>query len=391
MLSAEQKGNRLKLSDQIAIAGVGATPQGSLPGRTPLDLGIEAFRNALDDAGLDKSDIDGILTMPGTTSPEGSRHFLRFGEAVGINPRYSGSLTMGGSTAGCLVEMAALAIAAGMATTVACVFGDTAKTGGSKFDRASGGDISWGTWGMLSAAANSAIAADRYMHTFGGTSRQLAEVAVACRYHASLNPNAVMRDPITIDDHQNSRWIVRPLHLLDCCLISDGGVCIIVTSTERARDLKKPVVKIGGMGQAHTTMNLEREDWWYVPHQKEALADAFAMAGVKPADIQVAQLYDNFTISVPLWLEHAGFCGRGEGGSFVEGGRIRLGGELPVNTAGGNLSESYMEGWLHIVEGVRQVRGECGPRQVPDVEHCLVTGRGMTLNCSNAMILRGDA
>lgn len=376
------------LRDRLAIAGVGATPQGKLDGRTPLDLGIEAFRNALADAGLRKSDVDGLLTMPGTTSPEGSLHYLRFGEAVGIDPRYTGSMTMGGGTAGALVQMAALAIDAGLASTVACVFGDTAKTGGSRFNRASGGEMPWSLWGMMGAAANSALAADRHMHRYGTTGRQLAEVAVACRHHASLNPDAVMREPITVDDHQASRWIVRPLRLLDCCLISDGGVCVIVTSAERARDLKQPPVLVSGMGQAYTTRNLERADWWCVPHQRDALRDAFRMAGVTPQDIDVAQLYDNFTISVLLWLEHAGFCAEGEGGAFVEGGRIKLGGALPVNTAGGNLSESYMEGWLHIVEGVRQMRHACGPRQVTDAELCLVTGRGMALNCANAMILK---
>ena len=376
------------LADRIAIAGVGASPQGKLTGRTPLDLGIEAFRRALDDAGLAKHQVDGLLTMPGTTSPEGSLHYLRFGEAVGIDPRYTGSMTMGGGTAGALVQMAALAIAGGLATTVACVFGDTARTGGSRFNRASGGEMPWSLWGMMGAAANSALAADRHMHRYGTTSRQLAEVAVACRHHASLNPDAVMREPITIEDHQASRFIVRPLRLLDCCLISDGGVCVIVTSAERARDLAQPPVLIAGMGQAYTTRNLEREDWWSVPHQRDALSAAFRMAGVTPADIDVAQLYDNFTISVLLWLEHAGFCDEGEAGAFVEGGRIRLGGQLPVNTAGGNLSESYMEGWLHVVEGVRQIRRACGERQVPDAELCLVTGRGMALNCANAMILK---
>jgi len=378
----------MQISDRTAIAGVGATAQGKLPGRTPLDLGVEAFRIALEDAGLTRDDVDGLLTMPGTTSPEGSLHYLRFGEAVGLNPRFTGSMTMGGNTAGQLVQTAALAVASGMAGTVACVFADTAKTGGVRFDRASGGDVPWSLWGMMGAAANSAVAADRHMHRYGTTSRQLAEVAVACRYHASLNPNAVMRQPITVEDHQASRWIVRPLRLLDCCLISDGGVCIIVTSAERARDLRQPPVLIAGVGQAHTLQTLEKEDWWTVPHQKAALRDAFRMAGVTPGDIDVAQLYDNFTISVLLWLEHAGFCAEGEGGAFVEGGRIRLGGALPVNTAGGNLSESYMEGWLHLVEGARQMRGECGPRQVAGARHCLVTGRGMALNCANATILR---
>lgn len=378
----------MSMSGRAAIAGVGATAQGKLPGRTALDLGIEAFRHALDDAGLRKEDVDGLLTMPGTTSPEGSLHYLRFGEAVGINPRFTASLTMGGGTAGALVQMAALAVASGMASVVACVFGDTAKTGGVRFDRASGGEVPWSHWGMMGAAANSAVAADRHMHAYGTTSLQLAEVAVACRYHASLNPNAVMREPITVEQHQESRWIVRPLRLLDCCLISDGGVCVIVTSIERARDMAKKPVAIAGMGQAYTTQTLEAEKWWYVPHQKRALADAFRMAGCGPQDIDVAQLYDNFTISVLLWLEHAGFCAEGESGAFVEGGRIRLGGELPINTAGGNLSESYMEGWLHVVEGVRQMRGECGVRQVKAAETCLVTGRGMALNCANAMVLR---
>jgi len=373
--------------DKAALVGVGATEQGKLPGSTPISLATEAFKRAIEDAGLKKNQIDGLLTMPGTTSPEGSLNFLRLGETLGIDPRYTGSMTMGGGTAGALIQNAIMAVEAGLANYVACVFGDTARTGGSKFARASGWGDSWGLWGMYGAAANSAIAASRHMALYGTTSRQLGEIAVACRKHASLNPNAVMRDPITIEDHQASRWVVEPFHLLDCCLISDGGVCVIVTTAERAKDLAKPPVIVGGFGQAYTTRTLEREDWWYVPHQKEALARAFAMAGVGPRDIDVAQLYDNFTMSVILWLEHAGFCAVGEGGPFVENGRIQLGGELPVNTAGGNLSESYMEGWLHVVEGVRQIRGECGLRQVKGAETCLVTGRGMTLNCSNAMVL----
>ena len=377
----------MSLRDKVAIVGVGASPQGKLPGSSSLSLAVTAFKRALDDSGLEKHQIDGLLTMPGTTAPEGSLNYLRLGETLGIDPAYTGSMTMGGGTGGALVQAAAMAISTGLATTVACVFGDAARTGGSRFNRASGWGDSWGIWGMYGAAANSAIAASRHMALYGTTSRQLGEVAVACRRHASLNPDAVMRDPITIGDHQASRFVVEPFHLLDCCLISDGGVCVIVTSAERARDLKQKPVLVAGMGQAYTTQNLEREDWWYVPHQKQALGRAFAMAGLQPSDVDVAQLYDNFTVSVLLWLEHAGFCGVGESGPFVEGGRIQLGGALPVNTAGGNLSESYMEGWLHIVEGVRQIRGACGPRQVEGAEVCLVTGRGMSLNCSNAMLL----
>jgi acetyl-CoA acetyltransferase len=378
----------MNLGDRCAITGVGATPQGKLPGSTALTLSVEAFKRALDDSGLRRDDIDGLLTFSGQTAPEGQQNYLRVGETLGINPRWTGTMYMGGATAGALVQQAALAIDAGMATHVACVYGDAAATGGGVFNRAQGWGDSSSIWGFMSAAANSAITAARHMHVYGTTSRQLGEVAVACRHHASLNPDAVMRKPITVEDHQASRWIVEPLHLLDCCLVSDGGVCIIVSKADRARDMKQPPVLLSGMGQAHTTQILEKEDWWYAPHQKAAVQDAYRMAGVGPRDIDVAQLYDNFTISVLLWLEHGGFCRPGESGAFVEGGRIRLGGELPVNTAGGNLSESFMEGWLHIVEGVRQMRGACGERQVKDAEVCLVTGRGMTLNCANALVLR---
>jgi acetyl-CoA acetyltransferase len=373
---------------EAAISGVGASRQGTLPDETRVTLAAEALRNALDDAGLEKDEIDGLLTMPGTSSPEGPRHYLALGEHFGINPRIAGTMVMGGATASTLVQNAALAINAGMASVVACVFSDTARTSGSRFAGSAGWGDPWGIWGMFSAAANSAIGARRHMELYGTTSEHLAAVAVTCRHHASLNPNAVRRTPMTIDDHHNSRMIVDPLRRDDCCLITDGAVAIIVTSAERAKSLRKPPVNIWGMGQAHTLQTIANDDWWYLPHQKQAVAAAYEMAGVGPGDIDVAEFYDNFTIAVLLWLEHAGFCGPGEAGPWIEGGeKIRIGGDLPVNTAGGNLSESYMQGWLHIVEGVRQIRGECGERQVPNAELCLVTGRGMTLNTSAALVL----
>ncbi|PZW38898.1 acetyl-CoA acetyltransferase [Humitalea rosea] len=376
------------LRDTCAIVGVGASAQGKVPGSSAISLSVEAFKRALDDSGLRKEEIDGLLTLPGQTSAEGALNYLRLGETLGIDPRFTGTMNMGGATPGVMLQHAVLAVNAGMAKNVAFVFGDAAATGGGKYDRAQGWGDSSSIWGYMSAAANSAITAARHMAVYGTTSRQLGEIAVACRYHASLNPDAVMRTPITVEDHQASRWVVEPLHLLDCCLVSDGGVCVIVSSAERARDLKQKPVLISGMGQAYTTQNLGREDWWYAPHQRTSVLDAYAMAGVGPRDIDVVQLYDNFTISVMLWLEHAGFCKPGEAGPFCEGGRIQLGGELPVNTAGGNLSESYMEGCLHIVEAVRQLRGQCGPRQVRDAEVSLVTGRGQALNCANALVLR---
>jgi acetyl-CoA acetyltransferase len=353
-----------------------------------LSLATEALQAALDDSGFSKDDIDGLLTMPGTTTADPVKHYLRLGEHLGIDPKIAGSLNAGGATAGMLIQQAALAIDAGMAEVVAVVFGDAARTGGSRFSAPTGAAVSSANWGMYGNAANSALGARRHMALYGTTSEQLGWVAVNNRRNASLNPDAVMREPITIADHQNSRMIVDPLHLFDCCLISDGGVAIIVASAERARDTKHGGVKILGMGQGHTLQTLERKDWWYLPHQQDCISRAYLMAGLSPADIDVAQLYDNFTISVLFWLEHGGFVKPGESGPFVEGGqRIALEGELPINTAGGNLSESYMQGWLHVVEGVRQMRGQSGPRQIAGARTCLVTGRGMALQTSSCLIL----
>ena len=285
-----------------------------------------------------------------------------------------------------------MAVTSGMATYVACCFGDAAKTGKKRPTHAAGGYLGIETannaaWGAYGAATWSALTASRHMALYGTTTEQLGEVAVAARRHASLNPDAMMRKPITLDDHQASRMIVEPFRLLDCCLINDGGACVIVTTAERARDLRATGGPIAGMGQGFTTQDHEREDWWYGPHQKDAVDRAYAMAGVGPDDIDVAELYDNFTISVILWLEHAGFCKVGEGGAFVEDGRIRLGGELPVNTHGGHLSAGHPQGWWTIVEGVSQMRGDAGERQVPGAEVCLVGGRGLVLNTASALVL----
>ena len=180
---------------QASIVGVGATRQGKLPDETPLSLAAQAFRLALEDCGIDKGEVDGLLTMPGTTSPEGAKNYLNVGELVGVNPRFTGSLTMGGATGGALVQIAAMAIATGMAKTVACIFADTARTGGSRFAAAAGGDDSWGVWGMFGNAANSAMGFRRHMALYGSRSEHLGWIAVTCRKHAAMNPNAVMRDP----------------------------------------------------------------------------------------------------------------------------------------------------------------------------------------------------
>jgi acetyl-CoA acetyltransferase len=380
------------LSRQAAIVGVGLTPQGKLDGSTNLSLQADAFTRALADSGLKKADIDGLLSEPGTTDMHWALDYLRLGRALGINPRYTGSFAMGGATAGALVQLAAMAVTTGMADYVACCFGDAAKTGKKRPLQAAGGYLGVETannsaWGAFGAATWSALTASRHMALYGTTDDQLGEVAVAARGHAALNPDAIMRKPITLADHHASRMIVEPFRLLDCCLVSDGGASVIVTTAERARDLARPAVLIAGMGQGFTVQDHECADWWYGPHQRDAVQRAYRMAGIGPKDVQVAELYDNFTISVILWLEHAGFCGVGEGGPFVEEGRIRLGGQLPVNTHGGHLSAGHPQGWWTLIEGVRQIRGESDARQVPGAEVALVAGRGLVLNTASALIL----
>jgi acetyl-CoA acetyltransferase len=322
--------------------------------------------------------------------------YLRFSRAVGINPVFTGSFAMGGATAGALVQLASMAIRSGKAEFVACVFGDAAKTGKKRPLVAAGGALGTeaannGAWGAYGATTWSGLTANRHMELYGTTTEQLGEVAVAARSHAALNPMAVMRNPITLEDHRESRMIVEPFRLLDCCLVSDGGACLIVTSVDRARDLPHKVVRVAGAGQGFTSQDHEMEQWWYGPHQKAAVDRAYAEAGIGPADVDVAELYDNFTISTIVWLEHAGFCKPGEGGPFVEGGRIALGGDLPVNTHGGHLSAGHPQGWWTIAEGVQQIRGAAGDRQVVDAEVCLTTGRGLVLNTASALVLTGEA
>src|ERR1700759_1953753 len=201
---------------RAAIAGVGASAQGKLPDETNLSLAVTAVRAALDDAGIAKEEVDGLLTMPGTTAPEGPKNYLTLGGHLGINPRLAASTVMGGATAGALIQEAALAIDAGLASGVVCVFAGKARTGGSKFDAPAGRGDSWGIWGMFGNAANSAFTAQRHMALYGTTSEQLGWVAVTCRKHASMNPDAVMREPLTLEDHQASRPIVDPLKKFDC-------------------------------------------------------------------------------------------------------------------------------------------------------------------------------
>ncbi|MEP7205660.1 MAG: thiolase family protein [Casimicrobiaceae bacterium] len=357
----------MSLHNRVAVVGVGTTTFGRLPGNDAYDLGMLAFREALADAGLEANDCDGLIV---NRVPD----YQRFAEIAGMSPRFALMTPGQGRMSGATIEIAAAIIAAGLAHTVALVYGNNGRSAGDQYggatDRYGGGAIGpWLPYGMTSPGAAHAVMFQRHMHEYGTTSAQLAAVAVAFRKHAVLNPDAVMRAPITVADHQASRFIAEPLHLFDYCLINDGGVAMILTSAERARDFPKPPVYVRGVGVASALAgsSLPPEDYWYEPMAKVA-EQTYAMAGVEHDDLDGLMIYDNFSPTVLFSLEGFGFCKRGESGAFVQNGRLELGGQFPANTDGGHLSNSYMQGWGLNVESVRQLRGECGPRQIADAK-----------------------
>ncbi len=352
-----------EIRNRVAVIGVGTTSFGRLPGLTPYDLGAWAFREALADSGLGARDVDGLIV---NRIPD----YQRFAEMVGLDPRMAWITPGQGRMSGVSIQMAVLAIHAGLARTIACVYGNNGRSVGQQYGGAddrygSGAAGLWFPYGMTSPGAAHAVMFRRHMALYGTTSEQLAAVPVAFRKHAGLNPNAVMREPITVADHQASRFVAEPLHLFDYCLINDGGVALILTAADRARDAKKPPVYVRGFAQGTKLLDstFPPEDFWHAAMQDVA-RDVYAMADVQHGDLDALMIYDNFSPTVLFSLEGFGFCKVGESGGFVQGGRLELGGPLPSNTSGGHLSESYMQGWGLNAEAVRQLRGECGPRQV---------------------------
>ncbi|NEI72549.1 thiolase family protein [Rhizobium lusitanum] len=356
-----------KTPSVAAVVGVGNTVFGKAPGNDAYDLTLTAFYNALADSGLDKSEIDGIVIH---RSPD----YQRFCELADINPKLLGTFPAQGRMSGVCIGLAVAAIAAGVAKTVALVYGNVGRTAGQMYggegdSYGSGGGAQLFPYGMTSPGAAHAIMFRRHMHEYGTTPEQLGEVAVTFRKHASLNPNAVMRTPFTLDEYLASRYICDPLHLLDYCLINDGAIAMIITSVERAKDLAKPPVYIRGYSQAtaFADSTMPPADFWYEQCDL-AGREAHAMAGTSHADMNALMIYDNFTPTVLFSLEGFGYCPRGESGPWVKEGNLALDGRYPTNTCGGHLSESYMQGWALNVEAVRQIRGECDARQVSDTK-----------------------
>ena len=363
------------LSGKYAIVGVGTSRFGKLQGVSTMGFTLEASKRAIEDSGLSRDDIDGVLVMMPAIMGEQHGWAARVAAYLGIEPTFSATMDMGGATACGSVQTAAAALDAGYCRSVLCCFatqnwpqGVAMQLFGSEFQ------VPYGDVGAITLMAH---IKRRQQHEHGYKDEHYGHIAVTWREHAMLNPEAQMRKPMTLDAYMSSRWVAEPLRLFDCCPNTDGGGACVVTSIERARDLPKPPARILGAGQSHSSEIIH-------PHGDDgkplggtkAGQMAFGMAGVTPQDIDVAQFYDAFTPRVVHDLVAYGFCKPNEVGAFIDAGNLRLTGSLPSNTAGGLISEGHLSGFGHIREGVRQLRGECGPRQVKDAELCLVTGSG---------------
>jgi len=385
----------MTISGNIAIPGVYEHPSRFSPDKTEFQIMAECAKGALDEAGLTIGDVDGLF---GASMTMGMMGIVDLAEYLNLKPSYLDGTNIGGSSFVAHVTHAAAAINAGMCEVALVLYGSTASsnamaigTGGRAGTNPAESFVT--PYGMTTVGSY-ALYANLHMATYGTTSEQLAEIAVAMRHHASLNPNAKMRQPITVDDVMSSRVISTPLHLLDCCIISDGGGAVVVTSLERARDLATDPVVLLGAGEAATHQEIGSPDLLTIAARQSG-QHAFEMAGVTHDDIDLAMIYDSFTITVLATLENLGFCKPGEGGDYVTGGRIALGGELPINPDGGGLSSNHpgMRGIFLVIEAVKQLRGECGDRQVGGAELACVHGTGGTIGDkhSGATLILGAA
>jgi acetyl-CoA acetyltransferase len=377
----------VSLAGRVSIAGAFEHPTRFAPDKTELQIMAEAARGALDDCGLALADVDGLASAG---IAMGAMGVVALAEYLNLKPRWIDGTNIGGSSFLAHVAHAAAAIHAGQCEVALVLYGSTAASnalaigtglGGGGRDPAQAFVAPYG----LTTVGSYALVARRHMERYGTKPEELAEIAVTMRRHAGLNPEAKMRKPITVADVLASRMISEPLHLLDCCIISDGGGALVVTSTERARGLRKGAVLVLGTGEAVAHQELGAPDLLTIAARQSG-AHALGMAGVRHADLDLCTIYDSFTITVLATLENLGFCKPGEGGSFVSGGRIALGGELPVNPDGGGLSSNHpgMRGIFLAIEAVRQLRGECGHRQVEGAKLALAHGTGGTLGVAHS-------
>ncbi|MFI6321003.1 thiolase family protein [Nonomuraea sp. NPDC050556] len=378
---------------RASIAGLGLTEVGKVYDRSATDLAAQAVRLAAADAGLDLTALDGLLVTAGTRgAPK-----LSLQKVLGLRDlRLLAEIGALGASPGVMIAYAAYAVRTGAASAVACVFADTPlRPKGSGRD-AFGATGSAGFAGYLAGSGAVspnlfyALAARRHFETYGTSSEQLGAIAVAQRQWASMNPVAQFRTPISLAEHQESPLIADPLHLLDCCLVSNGAAAVIVTTAERARDLAQPPVDILGWSQAHPGRVMHRDSQFGLrTGAADAGPAALRMAGVTIDDVDLLQLYDCYTYTVMVTLEDYGFCPKGQGGAFAAEGHLAPGGRLPCNTGGGQLSGFYLTGFTPVVEAVIQGRGQAGERQVDRREIIMVSGNGGILEHHATLVLNG--
>ncbi len=381
------------LRGKVAIVGAADTEVGKVPHLSATQLCVDAALRALDDAGIGKDQIDGLVTCNSMAEPY-MYHAEMIAEYMQIFPSYCISVGAGGGTTFSILHHAASAIATGMCQTVLISMADSLSSGLSReqamaMQSATGHSQFESPYGPT-VPAYYALIAQAHMAQYGTTAEQYAAIAVACRKHASLNPTAQMRELISVEDVLNSRMIADPLHLLDCSLVSDGGSAIILTSAERAADFPHNPVYLLGVGEGHGHEHISQAQNLSTSTAVESGQLAFAMAGLTPEDVDLAQLYDCFTPTVLLELEDLGFCAKGEGGAFDESGAIELGGSIPINTHGGLLSHCHPGNpgsMFALTEAVVQLRHQAGARQVKDAEVALVHGQGGIMSSHTTLIL----
>ena len=385
------------LRGKVAIVGVADTEVGVLPGRTPMELGVEAALAAIADAGLEKNDVDGLVTCNAMAQPM-MYHAEATAEYLQIFPRYCIAAGAGGGTTFSIIHHAASAIATGMADVVVVAMADAMRSGLTRDQamlvQASTGHPEFEQPYGPTVPAYYALIAQAHMAEFGTTQEQFASIAVACRAHAARNPAAQMRDLISVEDVLESRMIADPLHLLDCSLVSDGGSAIVLTSSERAADMKQTPIYLLGAGEGHSHEHISAARNLTTSAAKEAGQRAFEMSGLRPTDMDFAQLYDCFTPTVLVELEDLGFCNKGEGGAFVESGALLPGGSMPVNTHGGLLSHSHPGNpgsMFALTESVWQLRGEASGRQIANSKNALVHAQGGIMSSHTALVLGTEA
>lgn len=381
------------VSDKAVIIGMGETPVGKLPGMNSAEIQALAVHRALKSCGLTIRDVDGLINLDPYTIPN-SMFAVTVAEYLGIHPTFCSTIDVGGTVTGMtMLQQAVWAIESGHCRTAVCVYGENALTGrpqgahGFLLKNLLGGEEWEEPFGLQGMVLPYALVAQRYFHQYGATEADLGAVAVTFREHALLNDNAMMKKPITLEDHRNSRVISSPLRLLDCSLVADGGGAIVVTRADHARRVGVPGVRVRSMAMhsTHKTVavfpNIEELGFHKAGH------DAFESAGLGPEDIDTAQLHDAFTISVLVTIDALGFTPPGGAGAWARRGAMRLGGECPVNTHGGLLSQAHIGGMLHLVEAVRQLRGEAGRRQVENARIALVSGNGGIFSVCGVMIM----